>query len=85
MSDDEQIQSFNKMFPKSRYGKVLQFYAGFTELKCIRVQDAFRAAIERSLVSNTNDILDLHSDMNDFQGIGDESLNSLIDTFKVMI
>ena len=86
LSDEEQIKIFYKTFPEQRYCKVLQFYAGFTKLKCKSIQDAFHSVIENSLNSNTNDILDLQSDMTDFhieEGIGDGNLRSLKNTFKV--
>ena len=88
MPDDEQMTSFNTMFPDQRYAKVLQFYAGFTKMKSKKIQDALHSAIEKSVESNTNDILDLHSDMTDFhiaEDIGDGNLTSLKDTFEVKI
>lgn len=88
LTDNEQMASFNKMFPDQRYAKVLQFYAGFTELKSQMIQDALHTAIEKSLQSNTNDILDLHSDMTDFhieEEVGDGNLKSLKNTFKVTV
>ena len=47
MSDDEQMASFNKMFPDQRYAKVLQFYAGFTKLNSKMIQDALHTQLKK--------------------------------------
>ena len=77
MPDDEQMTSFNTMFPDQRYAKVLQFYA---KMKCKKIQDALHSAIEKSLETNTNDILDLYSDV-----FYDKNLKKFKDTFEVKI